>query len=151
MAQWNVGIDTTCVLCCQNQESRDHLFFSCRYSSAVWYKLTCSLQGNNYTSQWGELVDYVSTARAPKTHLFLVCYVFQATIYMLWRERDARKHGENPRSTATMYKTIDRVLRNRLLSDEWTKSWTLPRRASTMVRSCLCSIKLCFFVCFFLR
>ncbi|KAL0715464.1 hypothetical protein Bca4012_064786 [Brassica carinata] len=32
------------------------------------------------------------------------------------KARNTRKHGENPRSTATMYKTIDRVLRNRLLS-----------------------------------
>ncbi|CAF1903810.1 unnamed protein product [Brassica oleracea] len=37
-------------------------------------------------------------------------------VHNLERERNTRKHGDKPRSTVTMYKIIDRLLRNRLLS-----------------------------------
>lgn len=31
--RWNAGVDTTCVLCKQATETRDHLFFVCSYST----------------------------------------------------------------------------------------------------------------------
>lgn len=37
-------------------------------------------------------------------------------IHDLERERNTQKHGDKPRSTVTMYKIIDMILRNRLLS-----------------------------------
>ena len=33
--RWNQGVDTTCALCKTAQESRDHLFFECSYSTQV--------------------------------------------------------------------------------------------------------------------
>lgn len=91
-------------------------FFSCTYASEMWHKLTANLLGDDYTTDWSALVEFVSTTKAPRIHLFLVRYVFQASIYMIWRERNARKHGESPRSATTLYKIIDRLLCNRLLS-----------------------------------
>ncbi|XP_013624635.1 PREDICTED: uncharacterized protein LOC106330761 [Brassica oleracea var. oleracea] len=36
MLLWNVGIDVICVLCQQQLETRDHLFFGCAYSQNFW-------------------------------------------------------------------------------------------------------------------
>lgn len=35
VAQWSQGVDTTCLLCKNDVETRDHLFFACSYSSQV--------------------------------------------------------------------------------------------------------------------
>lgn len=47
---------------------------------------------------------------------FLARYAFQAAIHTLWRERNARKHGEAPSSQGTIIKFIDKAVRNRLMS-----------------------------------
>lgn len=39
ISQWSQGIDTTCVLCKNTPESRNHLFFECSFSTQVWEHL----------------------------------------------------------------------------------------------------------------
>lgn len=93
MAHCNAEIDTACVLCCQHQETQNHLIFSYKYSSAVWYKLTSTLLGNEYTSQWEELVDYVSKETTPKIRLFCVS---GHCIHDLEREKCSETWGQIP-------------------------------------------------------
>lgn len=45
-------VDVTCVLCKSNNESRDHLFFKCSYSSHLWWYTAGGLLGNSYTDDW---------------------------------------------------------------------------------------------------
>lgn len=35
MLQWNRGVDATCLLCNNAQESRDHIFFACDYTTEI--------------------------------------------------------------------------------------------------------------------
>ena len=51
-----------------------------------------------------------------KTELFIVRYVFQASLYAIWRERNQRKHGEGPMTPGHVIKMVDKNVHNRLSS-----------------------------------
>lgn len=71
------------------------------------------LMGTDYTEEWSNLILYMSQSQPTKTQMFLARYVFQATLYMIWRERNSRRHGEKPRPQATLFKLIDKQVKNR--------------------------------------
>ncbi|KAG2289826.1 hypothetical protein Bca52824_049430 [Brassica carinata] len=113
MVKWNQGIDGGCAFCKQQLETRDHLFFRCTYSSSLWTRLMCQLMGTHYTEEWSNLILFMSQSPLSRTQMFLARYVFQTTLYMIWRERNARKHGEKPRPQETLFRVIDRQIKNR--------------------------------------
>lgn len=116
MEAWNTGIDGNCVLCMQQLETGNHLFFSCTFSSSLWNKLMNVLMGNGYSDEWMDVLSFIQKPNLTRTRSFLVRYVFQATIYMIWRERNCRRHGERPRSQEVLFAMIDRLVKNRVMS-----------------------------------
>lgn len=46
--------------------------------------------------------------------LFCIQCAFQCVIHTLWRERNKRRHGENPMSLQTPEKFIDKSMKNKL-------------------------------------
>ena len=112
--QWNSGQQVDCVLCSNTEESRDHLFFTCSYTAEVWKNLTQRLPNVAYSTDWDQLVASLNSVTTPQLNLFLFRYVFQATLYHVWRERNARRHGEVPAPTTRLIKLIDKNVRNRI-------------------------------------
>ncbi|KAF8083668.1 hypothetical protein N665_0759s0019 [Sinapis alba] len=51
-----------------------------------------------------------------KTQLFLLRYVFQATLSTIWKERNGKRHGKNPNSPAALIRCIDKLVRNQISS-----------------------------------
>ena len=49
---WNTGINATCTLCNEAEETREHLFFSCRYTRQIWKALAEGLLPNRFTTDW---------------------------------------------------------------------------------------------------
>ncbi|XP_010463164.1 PREDICTED: uncharacterized protein LOC104743817 [Camelina sativa] len=116
LVQWNAAANGDCVLCQGCGETREHLFFSCSYSSNVWSTLVHNLLGARFTTSWTTLASLLVDSSTPRLPLFVLRYVFQSTIHSLWRERNARRHGEAPISSSTLCRFIDKQVRNRLLT-----------------------------------
>lgn len=114
--QWNTSNPSSCVLCNDPMESRNHLFFSCNFSESVWKGLTQKLLAASYTHQWDQVIQLLLDKNRDKTELFIVRYVFQAILYAIWRERNQRKHGETPMTYGQIIQTVDMIVRNRLSS-----------------------------------
>ena len=114
LKKWNTRQQVNCVLCTNTEETRDHLFFSCPYSSTIWKDLAHRLLSTNYSSNRHELTAMLHNTSTPWLNLFLLRYVFQATLYHIWRERNARRHGETSSTTTRQIKLIDSTVRNRL-------------------------------------
>ncbi|CAA7028147.1 unnamed protein product [Microthlaspi erraticum] len=70
----------------------------------------------NYSTNWSAIVSFISAKDQPQLTLFLVRYVLQATIHAIWRERNSRRHGEQPLSSNQLTATIDKIVRNRISS-----------------------------------
>ena len=114
IAKWNHGIDTTCVLCRSANESRNHLFFECSYSTQIWEKITTGILQNAYTNIWSGIQRLILDDTRDKWSLFCIRYVFQAVIYAIWRERNKIRHGDKPLPMPVLIKMIDKGVRNRI-------------------------------------
>lgn len=114
MIKWNQNVDASCIFCKHPLETRDHLFFECPFSRKVWEALVSGLLTDSFSDKWLEIMKILAGKDIDKTKGFILKYVFQNTIHSIWRERNGRRHGEEPTTTEMMVKLIDRNLRNRL-------------------------------------
>lgn len=102
MATWNRDAPVGCVFCNTNLETRDHLFFSCVFTSEMWEALAKNIFKSRFTTAWTSLIAELSSYGQNRVVSFLARYVFQASVYALWRERNGRRHGEKPNSAAQL-------------------------------------------------
>ncbi|XP_018460517.1 uncharacterized protein LOC108831465 [Raphanus sativus] len=115
LLQWGVITDGSCLLCNTSPESRSHLYFECSFSWTVWQDFHQRLQ---FTSPrtWEEVMEELMNftgSRALKTLLMLT---WQATIYVLWVERNCRLHRQVYRSANSLSTDIDRTIRRKIAS-----------------------------------
>lgn len=114
MVSWNCGAQAGCSLCPEPLETREHLFFTCSYSAAIWRKLMHKLLATKYTTHWDTILGLLVDSNQNSLTLFLLRYTFQVSIHSIWRERNGRRHGEPPTNLDQIIKGIDKQIRNRL-------------------------------------
>ncbi|KAG7541478.1 Reverse transcriptase zinc-binding domain [Arabidopsis thaliana x Arabidopsis arenosa] len=112
MQSWNNGSVVKCMFCSTPVETRDHLFFSCSYATEVWTATARNVFQARFSTDWPTIENYISETSADRVQSFLERYTFQATIHMLWKERNARRHGEVPNTTTSLINWIDKQVRN---------------------------------------
>ncbi|KAL9298582.1 putative reverse transcriptase zinc-binding domain-containing protein [Arabidopsis thaliana] len=96
MIKWNRGETGDCTFCRQGIETRDHLFFSCSYTSEVWTALAKGVFNTNHSNNWSQIITYATQHKRCRIESFLTKYILQATAYTIWRERNRRRHGDTP-------------------------------------------------------
>lgn len=71
-----------------------------------------------FSVDWDKILDVISqpTPRYTATELFLIRYAFQALVHSIWRERNASRHGEEPREDRVLAKLVDKLIRLKLLA-----------------------------------
>lgn len=115
MLAWNASTNPSCILCQAPMETREHLFFECSYSSEVWSLLMSGLLQGRYSTKWSELMDLSLDTNKGLLETFLIRYTIQATICLLWKERNDRRHGDTLTSAVALAKMVDRQVRNRCI------------------------------------
>ena len=113
---WNTAATIGCCLCPEPLETCNHLFYKCKFSEEVWKSLTLKLLALQFTNEWEGVIRLLSDQTSNSTRLFLIRYVFQSTLSAIWKERNSRRHGESSNSPATLIKSIDKAVRNRISS-----------------------------------
>lgn len=111
MAQWGINIDTSCIFCKYPMESVDHLFFECPFSEQIWRSLAKGVLRDKYTQSWAVIKRIITDESQEKLPLFTVRYLFQATAYNIWRERNRRRHKEAASPPVLLEKLIDKTMR----------------------------------------
>lgn len=104
-----------CRLCGEPDETRDYLFFACPYSFTVWTDLTVCLLPRP-SPDWNITMTTLLSPRRNKVDSCLLRLAFQGSIYLLWKERNGRKHNNSWNSPAKLVKSLDRTIRNRISS-----------------------------------
>lgn len=83
LVSWGLQITTSSCLCSAHEESRDHLFISCVYSSEVWRLSIARLNPpNQLFCSWQELLSWIRSSSTSVPSL-LKKLVVQCTIYHL--------------------------------------------------------------------
>lgn len=55
-----------------------------------------------------DINDIITTTRHNPTQVFLLRYTFQATVHSIWRERNSRRHGEQPCDANSLTKFVEK-------------------------------------------
>ncbi|KAL1188216.1 hypothetical protein V5N11_025434 [Cardamine amara subsp. amara] len=110
---WGLQVSRGCLLCNEPEESSDHLFFTYLFSQEVW----CSLMSHpslNPPLVFSQIVQWITKPSSlPK--LNTICsLVLQATVYEVWRERNARIHGATHRRPGFIIRDIQLTIRSKL-------------------------------------
>lgn len=113
-ASWGVDAPSLCCICASATESRDHLFLLCTYSSCLWQLVLRRLGRNNNFRDWSEMIAWISTGFGPFS-LTLKCLVVQTVVYHIWKERNNRLHNSVATPQDTLFKMIDRSIRDSIL------------------------------------
>ena len=91
LKRWGVVEDSSCVLCGEEEENRDHLFFGCAYASNVWRRvLHRNQQGYNCVNWQEELNEAIHRFRGSSLAARLGRLTMAVTMYCIWEERNAR-------------------------------------------------------------
>lgn len=114
MRIWMSNINVECVLCNEPLETLEHLFFECSYSAKIWEVLMKEILKDQYTVRWVAILRILRDPTRCKMQLFIIKYLFQATVYMIWRERNRRRHGEAITPAEVLIKLLDKNMRNKL-------------------------------------
>lgn len=129
LTRWGLNVDPLCLFCNTDHESRNHLFFECRYSVTVWNQIAyrCDLQAH---ASWHDNLNQLLALRGNRDSLRLRLLATQATIYWLWNERNTRLHHQIFRPPGAIISLIDKQIRNRLQSFRHAN----PRASSAMTQ-----------------
>ena len=105
---------------------RDHLFFACRYTYTLWIEVIGMLLGRPPDPDLERTLVHLTTHGFDRLIYILLRLTFQTTIYMIWRERNDRKHLKKSRQVTQLAKLIGKTVRNRISSVEYSEKPRLP-------------------------
>ena len=109
-------LEYCCVYCREKDESKDHLFFACPYTFTVWMNVAEKLLGAAITPDWEDTVTSLLRPNRNRLDAILLRLVFQTAIYVLWKERNSRRHGGVSAPVDTTTKAIGNQVKNLISS-----------------------------------
>lgn len=118
LLSWGIQVSPLCLLCNNDHESRDHLFFNCSFSFHLWElsATRCSIQPLRTWSQTLDQMQGLPSQRSQRSARLLSLLAWQSNLYWLWNERNSRLHSNSFRSIDTLFTMIDRQIRNKIQS-----------------------------------
>lgn len=123
LLKWGMNISPSCCLCDAAVEDRTHLFLNCEVSEGVW-NLVLHRLGYSFRAfhTWTSFTEWVSL-RDTVTSRTLKRLVAQATITNIWMERNSRLHVGEARSPATIFRLINRFIKDVILGKRKLKNF----------------------------
>lgn len=116
LLSWGLQTDPLCLLCNLSNESRNHLYFECPLSSAIWSFYATRLQISFSSTSWDDVVHSLLSLTGSTHRVYLSVLSWQATIYEVWWERNERLHRGKFRSEDTIRKKINTLIKNKISS-----------------------------------
>ncbi|XP_010541748.1 PREDICTED: uncharacterized protein LOC104815125 [Tarenaya hassleriana] len=117
LLRWNIIQNSTCVLCNEEEESHDHLFFQCRFSAETWQELASKIWRNppanlSMCLSWMEAIPQSDGLKRN----ILLKILIQHAVYEVWKERNSRIFSNVFATSHVMRSRIDQSVRTTLLS-----------------------------------
>ena len=107
----------SCYLCRAKEESVDHLFFKCLYTRRVWQALMSKLGVNWQARGWLETVEQmIKVTKGKGLKARMLRLVFNATVYGIWKERNARWSTNTYLDAVTTIRGISQMVSLRVMN-----------------------------------
>lgn len=116
LLSWGLQTSPLCLLCNNDHESRDHIYFNCSYSFDLWELSAsrCSFQPRRSWNQTLQQMQALPKQRAQRSDRLLTLLAWQSNLYWIWNERNSRLHTNSFSSINALFTIIDRQIRNRV-------------------------------------
>ncbi|KAF3598591.1 hypothetical protein F2Q69_00036826 [Brassica cretica] len=114
LLSWGLNTPSTCLLCNSSDESRNHLFFECVYSSQVWHNIG-NRSGLTISSSWDQTLTALHHLSGPRHAKLLPLFTWQSTIYYIWSERNARLHRNTYRPPDSISNSIGSYIKSKIV------------------------------------
>lgn len=101
---------------CPSQESHDHLFFNCPYTSQVWEQMLGRINVHWPPRPWKNWIALLATNKGKSPKSILINLIFTTTLYHIWIERNVRKFQNCANPILVVVNKIHSVIRYRLMS-----------------------------------
>lgn len=129
LLNWGLQVPSLCLLCNSVDETRDHLFWDCGYSYALWSQVASRCRITPIR-RWEDSIEQMTTFSSPTTARSLTLLGWQATLYWIWNERNQRLHANQFRSVDSLFTIVDHQIRNKIQSFRGTN----PTQSSEMMQ-----------------
>ncbi|XP_009623361.1 uncharacterized protein [Nicotiana tomentosiformis] len=111
---WGYVEDATCSLCNNEEETTDHLFFSCPYSSRVWIAMLRWQGIHRQAMTWTNEIEWAERYyKGRSTTAELYKLILADSLYYIWQERNGRIFKGEQRSEAVLSKVITQDVHGR--------------------------------------
>lgn len=127
-----MDVSHLCLLCGSEAESRDHLFFSCSFSSIVW-KSFFSHHSIRPPVSFQDIVTWIRSGSLRDNNRVICKLLLQAVVYSLWKERNSRLHDAPPRTYQVLIKEIQLIMRAKLAGLDRQRLSLVPLMASVVL------------------
>ena len=114
LRRWGIQVSSVCPLCDSADESREHLFFTCMFSLDFWNGVFATAPHSPPSTFEHCLIWFRSVSADAKLKIIFKI-IFQAVVYLLWKERNSRIHNSVSRSVNSLLKELHLILRAKLL------------------------------------
>lgn len=127
MRRWGLQVPASCVLCFTHNESREHLFFECSFSSVVWQHFT-SAANLHPPPSFEATLSWLGRPSSNSHLVLIIRFIYQASKYAIWKERNSRLHAAISRPPEAVIADIKDTVRLRL--DPLSRSLAAPAASS---------------------
>ncbi|XP_071697409.1 uncharacterized protein [Rutidosis leptorrhynchoides] len=141
MKSWMPQVPLLCPLCEKTNDSINHLFFQCEFSSCVWKDIKAKLIFRGLPYSLDSIVQRMAVYPFTKNIWNIVNrLVIAACVYFVWRERNARLFRHQKKEALKVGEDVQNYIRWKLLSltvknssairkvaDLWNMKWVNNR------------------------
>ncbi|XP_021991021.1 uncharacterized protein LOC110887757 [Helianthus annuus] len=129
-----------CLLCYENYDSHDNLFFERKLSTQVWKAVRDKAGMKDVDEKWSSIVDWLSVcARSKSAANYVSRLIVAASVYVIWQERNARlfKNQKAPDIIATTilstvrYKIMGAKFKNTASARRLLGDWEISDEGAT--------------------
>ena len=113
MRSWGLQVPATCILCNAADETRQHLFFDCPYSTEVW-TFFCSRLNLHPPALFEDGLRWLRNPSPDEFVKLVAKLVFQAALYSIWKERNVRIHNQAFRPAQAVILEMKQTIQARL-------------------------------------
>ncbi|XP_060969051.1 uncharacterized protein LOC133036541 [Cannabis sativa] len=127
------GISNLCTMCNDSHESSLHLFWSCPFAKAIWFKLVWGIRTEMVSiSTWAQWMDWfkIDVNRPPNVTFDEFMVHTLCVVEEIWKERNRRTIGEKKEDMMRIIDIITLKIKDHVMASLKTLpdvlSWTPP-------------------------
>ncbi|KAJ6707173.1 hypothetical protein OIU85_027518 [Salix viminalis] len=108
--------DCTCVLCREDDEDHNHLFFRYNYSKRVWDSINEKADLHWPSLPWNHLIQWAASNIHHKknTMSMIARLIMAASVYFIWQERNRRVFSRQMQNCHYIVNEIYQIIRAHL-------------------------------------